>query len=246
MKKFVTLDDSTSLFQYSVTKVQHASSGAASSSRSTTPVSFKARDNSANSYHRVSVRSASPMIFYTSGEKRGRSCSNMASSRRGSEVFTDFDSALPSSANVLPGTFPPSTGSTPGPLGAASSSSAPMSSTTTVTIPSSSSSSSLTKAPEELMDYYADDPSLLPQGDVLGRIQWIHQNNGRIRMIGRVLSTRDLFFHFNDVELKDGQSLNVGDRVLFEISVYKNLVCAKHIRKLEHTRSKSSANIPRD
>lgn len=96
------------------------------------------------------------------------------------------------------------------------------------------------------MDYYADDPSLLPQGDVLGRIQWIHQNNGRIRMIGRVLSTRDLFFHFNDVELKDGQSLNVGDRVLFEISVYKNLVCAKHIRKLEHTRSKSSANIPRD
>ena len=57
------------------------------------------------------------------------------------------------------------------------------------------------------MDYYADDPALLPQGDVMGRIQWIHQNNGRIRMIGRVLSTRDLFFHFNDVELKDGQSL---------------------------------------
>ena len=73
----------------------------------------------------------------------------------------------------------------------------------------------------------------------------MHQNNGRIRMIGKVLSTRDLFFHFNDVELKDGQSLNVGDRVVFEISVYKNLVCAKHIRKVENARSKSSVNVRR-
>ena len=101
------------------------------------------------------------------------------------------------------------------------------------------------RPPEELMDYYADDPASLPQGDVMGRIQWMHQNNGRIRMIGKVLSTRDLFSHFNDVELKDGQSLNVGDRVVFEISVYKNLVCAKHIRKVENARSKSSVNVRR-
>lgn len=100
------------------------------------------------------------------------------------------------------------------------------------------------KTPEELMDYYHDDPSTLPKGDLLGRIQWMHQNNGRIRAIGRVLSSRDLFFHFKDVELKDGQVLNVGDRVLFEISIYKNLVCATHIRKVENTRSKSTVNTP--
>lgn len=98
------------------------------------------------------------------------------------------------------------------------------------------------KTPEELMDYYHDDPSTLPKGDLLGRIQWMHQNNGRIRAIGRVLSSRDLFFHFKDVELKNGQVLNVGDRVLFEISIYKNLVCATHIRKLDNVRSKSTVN----
>lgn len=100
------------------------------------------------------------------------------------------------------------------------------------------------KSPEDLMDYYHDDPSTLPKGDLLGRIQWMHQNNGRIRAIGRVLSSRDLFFHFKDVELKSGQVLNVGDRVLFEISIYKNLVCATHIRKVESTRSKSTVNAP--
>ena len=100
------------------------------------------------------------------------------------------------------------------------------------------------KSPEELMDYYHDDPSTLPQGDVLGRVQWIHQNNGRIRTIGRVQSTRDLFFHFNDVELDEGEQLNVGDRVLFQISVYKNLVCATHIRRVHNTRSRSSINVP--
>ena len=98
------------------------------------------------------------------------------------------------------------------------------------------------KTPEELMDYYHDDPSTLPKGDLLGRIQWMHQNNGRIRAIGRVLSSRDLFFHFKDVELKNGQVLNVGDRVLFEISIYKNLICATHIRKLDNVRSKSTVN----
>ena len=90
------------------------------------------------------------------------------------------------------------------------------------------------------MDYYHDDPSTLPQGDITGRIQWMHQNNGRIRTIGRVLASRDLFFHFNDVELKEGQVLDVGDRVVFTVSIYKNLVCATHIRKMEPTRSKST------
>ena len=144
----------------------------------------------------MSIRSASPMIFYTSGEKRVGSRSVTPLIRKPGDILSEVDSL-----------------------------------------------SSHPRGTEELMDYYADDPASLPQGDVTGRIQWIHQNNGRIRMVGRVLSTRDLFFHFNDVELKDGQSLNVGDRVVFEISVYKNLVCAKHIRKVENTRSKSSVNV---
>lgn len=97
---------------------------------------------------------------------------------------------------------------------------------------------------EERMDFYPGDPSTLPQGDVLGRVQWIQKNNGRIRTIGKVQSTRDLFFHFNDVELEDGEQLEVGDRVLFRVSVYRNLVCATHIRKMKGGRSKSSVNVP--
>ena len=180
-------------FKYVITKAHPLS-------RSTTPNSQKARDSSANNYHRMSIRSASPMIFYMSGEKRVGSRSVTPLIRKPGDSLSEVDQV----------------GSSPHP-----------------------------RPPEELMDYYADDPASLPQGDVMGRIQWMHQNNGRIRMIGKVLSTRDLFFHFNDVELKDGQSLNVGDRVVFEISVYKNLVCAKHIRKFENTRSKSSVNVHR-
>ena len=180
-------------FKYAIAKARPLS-------RSATPNSQKARDSSANNYHRMSIRSASPMIFYMSGEKRMGSRSVTPLIRKPGDILSEVEQV----------------GSSPHP-----------------------------RPPEELMDYYADDPASLPQGDVMGRIQWMHQNNGRIRMIGKVLSTRDLFFHFNDVELKDGQSLNVGDRVVFEISVYKNLVCAKHIRKVENTRSKSSVNIRR-
>ena len=230
MKNSILLDDLSSSFQYSVTKVQQPTS-ATSSSRSSTPMSFTVRDNSTNNYHHVSARSASPMIFYTSGEKRGRAASTTAGSRRASEVFTDFDTNMSQTSSTSAGTSDATTTQAPAPSPSPS-----------VPLPPSTSG----KSPEDLMDYYADDPALLPQGDVMGRIQWIHQNNGRIRMIGRVLSTRDLFFHFNDVELKDGQSLDVGDRVLFEISVYKNLVCAKHIRKLENNRSRSTANVARD
>ncbi len=182
-----TLTEDAPFFQYQIMNKR-------SPSRSATPM--KVRDNSANNHHRMSIRSASPMIFYTSGEKRVGSRSVTPLIRKPGDILSEVDSL-----------------------------------------------SSHPRGTEELMDYYADDPASLPQGDVTGRIQWIHQNNGRIRMVGRVLSTRDLFFHFNDVELKDGQSLNVGDRVVFEISVYKNLVCAKHIRKVENTRSKSSVNV---
>lgn len=167
-------------------------------SRSSTPVAFQTRDNSANNYRHFSIRSASPMIFYTAGEKLSNSRSSTPAIRRTSEGISD---------EVI-------------------------------------TAASRAKASEELMDYYHDDPSTLPKGDLLGRIQWMHQNNGRIRAIGRVLSSRDLFFHFKDVELKSGQVLNVGDRVLFEISIYKNLVCATHIRKVESTRSKSTINTP--
>ena len=97
---------------------------------------------------------------------------------------------------------------------------------------------------EERMDFYPGDPSTLPQGDIPGRVQWIQKNNGRIRTIGKVQSTRDLFFHFNDVELEDGEQLEVGDRVLFRVSVYKQLVCATQIRKMKGGRSKSSVNLP--
>ena len=232
MKNSILLDDLSSSFQYSVTKVQQPTS-AMSSSRSSTPVSFTVRDNSTNNYHRVSARSASPMIFYTSGEKRGRAASTTAGSRRASEAFTDFDANMSQTTSTSAGTSDVAT--------AQAQATAP-SPSPSVPLPPNTSG----KSPEDLMDYYADDPALLPQGDVMGRIQWIHQNNGRIRMIGRVLSTRDLFFHFNDVELKDGQSLDVGDRVVFEISIYKNLVCAKHIRKLENNRSRSTANVARD
>ena len=188
-----TNESDVPFFTYAITRAHPVS-------RSTTPNSQKARDSSANNYHRMSIRSASPMIFYMSGEKRVGSRSVTPLIRKPGDIISEVDQM----------------GSSPHP-----------------------------RPPEELMDYYADDPASLPQGDVMGRIQWMHQNNGRIRMIGKVLSTRDLFFHFNDVELKDGQSLNVGDRVVFEISVYKNLVCAKHIRKVENARSKSSVNVRR-
>ena len=173
--------------KYKVIYIRH-------SSRSSTPVAFHPRDNSNNNYHRLSSRSASPMIFYTAGEMRPCSRSATPLFRKPVEFEADRES------NVL----------------------------------------QRSKSPEELMDYYHDDPSTLPQGDITGRIQWMHQNNGRIRTIGRVLASRDLFFHFNDVELKEGQVLDVGDRVVFTVSIYKNLVCATHIRKMEPTRSKST------
>ena len=164
------------------------------SSRSSTSIAFHPRDSSNSSYHRISSRSASPMVFYTAGEMRPSSRSATPVFRK--PVESDFDAA--------------------------------------------SSFLHRSKSPEELMDYYHDDPSTLPQGDITGRIQWMHQNNGRIRTIGPILASRDLFFHFNDVELKEGQVLEVGDRVVFRVSIYKNLVCATHIRKMEPIRSKSS------
>ena len=161
-------------------------------SRSSTPVAFQTRDISGIGTRHFSSRSASPMIFYTAGERISNSRSSTPAHRR-SVDFANEDANHP-------------------------------------------------KNPEELMDYYHDDPSTLPKGDLLGRIQWMHQNNGRIRAIGKILSSRDLFFHFKDVELKNDQVLNVGDRVLFEISIYKNLVCATHIRKVDNGRSKSALN----
>lgn len=173
--------------KYKIVYIRHTS-------RSVTPVAFHPRDSSNNNYHRLSSRSASPMIFYTAGEARPCSRSATPSFRKPIEFDADRDSHMLQRS----------------------------------------------KSPEELMDYYHEDPSTLPQGDITGRIQWMHQNNGRIRTIGRVLASRDVFFHFNDVELKDGQVLEVGDRVVFTISIFKNLVCATHIRKVEPTRSKST------
>ena len=161
-------------------------------SRSSTPVAFQTRETVGMSNRHFSSRSASPMIFYTAGERLSNSRSSTPAQRRSIDLSNE-DTSHP-------------------------------------------------KNPEELMDYYHDDPSTLPKGDLLGRIQWMHQNNGRIRAIGKILSSRDLFFHFKDVELKDNQVLNVGDRVLFEISIYKNLVCATHIRKVDNGRSKSALN----
>ena len=103
MKNSILLDDLSSSFQYSVTKVQQPTS-ATSSSRSSTPMSFTVRDNSTNNYHHVSARSASPMIFYTSGEKRGRAASTTAGSRRASEVFTDFDTNMSQTSSTSAGT----------------------------------------------------------------------------------------------------------------------------------------------
>lgn len=97
--------------KYKVIYIRH-------SSRSSTPVAFHPRDNSNNNYHRLSSRSASPMIFYTAGEMRPCSRSATPLFRKPVEFEADRES------NVL----------------------------------------QRSKSPEELMDYYHDDPSHASSG----------------------------------------------------------------------------------
>ena len=78
-----TLTEDAPFFQYQIMNKR-------SPSRSATPM--KVRDNSANNHHRMSIRSASPMIFYTSGEKRVGSRSVTPLIRKPGDILSEVDS----------------------------------------------------------------------------------------------------------------------------------------------------------
>ena len=92
---------------------------------------------------------------------------------------------------------------------------------------SRSSSRSHNSHDNNLHDVYRRDPKTLPKELISGKIQWIHNNNGRIRSNTRISGIRDIFFHFNDIESKE--SVRLGQNVHFNVSVYENRLCATHI-----------------
>ena len=43
---------------------------------------------------------------------------------------------------------------------------------------------------------------------------------------------QNLFFHIHDCELEPGDEINLGDSVMFELSLFEGRLCAVHVKKM--------------
>ena len=72
----------------------------------------------------------------------------------------------------------------------------------------------------------------LPKDVQMGRVHWLRKNNGRIHVLQPINGIRDIFFHLRDCELEEGDSIQLGDSVMFELSLYEGRLCAVKVKKM--------------
>ena len=72
----------------------------------------------------------------------------------------------------------------------------------------------------------------LPKDVQMGRVHWLRKSNGRIHVVQPINGIRDIFFHLHDCELEEGDSIQLGDSVMFELSLYEGRLCAVKVKKM--------------
>ena len=53
-----------------------------------------------------------------------------------------------------------------------------------------------------------------------------------IHVLQPINGIRDIFFHLRDCELEEGDSIQLGDSVMFELSLYEGRLCAVKVKKM--------------
>ena len=72
----------------------------------------------------------------------------------------------------------------------------------------------------------------LPKDVHMGRVFWLKKSNGRIHVQQPINGLRDIFFHLHDCELEEGDTIQLGDSVMFELSLYEGRLCAVKVKKM--------------
>ena len=85
---------------------------------------------------------------------------------------------------------------------------------------------------ERTPDYCPMAAEDLPQDIKVGCVHWLHQRNGRIHVQEPINGIRDIFFHLHDCELDPGDKIELGDSVMFELSLYEGRLCAVKVKKM--------------
>ena len=93
-------------------------------------------------------------------------------------------------------------------------------------------------------DYCPEIENDLPKDVKTGRIQWLHQRNGRIHVLEPINGIRDIFFHLRDCELQPGEEIKLGDSVMFELDMFEKRLCAVRVKKIS-TKAIPSPNFSR-
>ena len=84
---------------------------------------------------------------------------------------------------------------------------------------------------EKTPDYCPMAVEELPKDIQTGRVQYLRKNNGRIHVVQPINGIKDIFFHLRDCELDEGDSIQLGDSVMFELSLFENRICAVKVKK---------------
>lgn len=80
-------------------------------------------------------------------------------------------------------------------------------------------------------DYIRMDPKDIPKDIQVGRVQYLKKTNGRIQMQQPVNGVKYVFFHLRDCELNEGETIQLGDTVMFELDIFENRLCAVKVKK---------------
>ena len=79
---------------------------------------------------------------------------------------------------------------------------------------------------------FIDEDVDLPTELQVGRVHYLRKNNGRIHVINAIHGVKDIFFHVKDWILEAGDSVQLGDSVTFEVSLFENRLCASKVKKI--------------
>ena len=93
----------------------------------------------------------------------------------------------------------------------------------------------LLKKMRDLTPDFCSDVTELPTDVRQGTVNYFvkAKSNGRITCHEPIQGKKDIFFHLKDCVLEDGEKIELGDTVMFEVSTHDNLMCAVNVRKTE-------------
>lgn len=106
------------------------------------------------------------------------------------------------------------------------------------------------KAYIEIMDNWThdmEDPvEMLPKDPQHGKVVWFNGEGGRIETVEPIMNMYEFCFRSRDCTLEDGEPvrLRVGDRVIFNLSILEQKLCATNVVRLAK-RTISSPDLSR-